>query len=106
MEHHASNTSLKDTNRAQDEHLFGEEKHASVKHYTPAVCGHALIAAVFSIPFFALDGRVVTTCSHTDAHHRCGVAGAVHFHLHLKNERREASLWVSAHVHLFQPLLI
>lgn len=92
MEHHASNTSLKDTNRAQDQHLLGKEKHASVKHFLPAVCGHTLVTAVFFIPFFALDGRVVTTCSHTDARHRGGVAGAVHFHLHLKNEERGSTL--------------
>lgn len=68
--------------------LGGGEKEARVNHHPPAVCDHTLVAAVFFVPFFALDGRVVAAFSHAYAHHRGGVAGAVHLHLHLKNERR------------------
>lgn len=98
MEHHASNTSLKDTTKVSNALILpgGEEK-ARVSPHTPAVCDHTLVAAVFFVPFFALDGRVVAARSHADAHHRGGVAGAVHLHLHLENERRvtllQGSTW-------------
>lgn len=103
MEHHALNTSLRSRSIKRGnvclwfwriwKHLVSKIVEKVLDVYTPAVCGHAFIAAVFFVPVFALHCWVIAASPDTHTPHRCGITGAVHLHLLLKNRVRWAYWW-------------
>lgn len=77
---------LSEKQKCYNELFVGREyKHMQESDvYTPAVCGHTFIAAVFFVPVFAVYGWVVASRPHAHACHSC-TGGPVHLHLILKH---------------------